>query len=74
MEKRNKVANSPEIEAKKIFSQVIDYESNLLKYFFDGDFTPPHGVTESEYLEKLYKKYVNLYLERARIVERRLKK
>ena len=64
MEKRNKVANSPEIEAKKI----------LLKYFFDGDFTPPHGVTESEYLEKLYKKYVNLYLERARTVERRLKK
>ena len=74
MEKRNKVVNLPEIEAKKIFSQVIDYENNLLKYFFEGDIIPPHGVTESEYLQKLFKEYVNLYLERVRILERRLKK
>ena len=70
----NKVANTPEIEAKKLFSQVIEFEYMLIEYFFEGEVKPPHGVTEDDYIKKLFEEYVKLYLERAKIVERRLKK
>ena len=71
MERYNRVVDSPEIEAKKILSQVIDFEYNLINYFSKGEFKPPHGVTEDEYFKRLYKEYVKLFLERAKIVERR---
>ena len=34
MEKRSRVADLPETEAKRIFSQVVDFEYNLIKHFF----------------------------------------
>ena len=73
MERYNRVVDLPEIEAKKIFSQVIDFEYNLINYFSEGKFKPPHGVTEDEYFKRLYKEYINLFLERAKKVERRVK-
>lgn len=73
MERYNRAVDSPEIEAKKIFSQVIDFEFNLINYFSEGRFIPPHGVTEDEYFKRLYKVYVDLFLERAKRVERKVK-
>ena len=68
MEKITKVSNSPEIEAKKIFSQVIDYEYKLIKYIFDD------YEIEDNYKKKLYKEYVDLFLDRAKMIERRNRK
>ena len=65
MERYNRVVDLPEIEAKKIFSQVVDYEISLLR--LDEE-------TEKEYLHKILNEYVKLFLERARIIERRSKK
>ena len=73
MEKYNRVVDSPEIEAKKIFSQVIDFEYKLINYFSEGEVNLPLGVTQDEYFKKLHKEYVKLFLERAKIVERRQK-
>ena len=69
MEKRSRVVDSPKIEARRIFSQVVDFECNLLKHFFDGEVSPPKGETEAEYLEKIYKEYVNFFLDRAEIIK-----
>ena len=74
MEKCNRVVDSPEIEAKKIFSEVIDYEYKLIKYFLEGEINFPLGETQDKYFGKLHKEYVKLFLERARIIERRSKK
>ena len=65
--------DSPEIEAKKIFSQVIDFEFKLINYFLKGKVNLPLGVTQDEYFNKLNKEYVKLFLERAKIIERRNK-
>ena len=66
MEKRSRVADLPETEAKRIFSEVVNFEYNLIKHFFDGE-------TEDEYLKKIYKEYVKLFLDRAEMVKRRAK-
>ena len=71
MEKRSRVVDTPEIEAKKIFSEVIDYEYKLINYFLEGKINLPLGVTQDKYFEKLHKEYVKLFLDRAKIIERR---
>ena len=73
MEKRSRVADLPETEAKRIFSQVVDFEYNLIKHFFDGEVILPRGEIEDEYLKKIYKGYVKLFLDRAEMVKRRAK-
>ena len=73
MERYNRYVDLPEIEAKKIFLQVIDYEFNLMNYFSNGSFNPPQGITENEYFERLYKEYLNLFLDRAKRIEKRQK-
>ena len=73
MEKRSRVGDLPEIEARRIFSQVVDFEYNLINHFFDGEVIPPRGDTEDKYLKKMYREYVKLYLDRAEVAKRRLK-
>ena len=73
MDRFNRVVDSSEIEAKKIFSQVIDFEYKLINYFLKGKVNLPLGVTQDEYFKKLHKEYVKLFLERAKTVERRNK-
>ena len=73
MEKKSRVGDLPETEAKRIFSQVVDFEYKLLKHFFDGEVSPPRGETEDKYLKKIYREYVKLFLDRAEIVKRRVK-
>ena len=68
MEKITRLADSPEIEAKKIFSEVGDYENNLIKNIVDND------EIENNYKNKLIEMYINLFLQKAKIVERRNKK
>ena len=74
MERISRFDDLPEIEAKRLFSQVIDFEVNLLKDFFNGEFIPPSGITDKEYLDKLYKEYIKLFLSRAEIIKRRYNK
>ena len=77
MEKRIRVVDTPVIEAKKIFSEVIDYEFKLINYISKGEFEPSHGVTninKYEYYKRFYKEYVKLFLARAKIIERRINK
>lgn len=71
MEKLSRDVNTPEIEAKKIFSKVIDYEYELINYYLEKNINLPVGVTQKKYFEGLYKEYVKLFLERAKIIERR---
>ena len=71
MERCSRYVDLPEIEAKKIFSEVIDYEFKLINYISKGEFEPSHGVTKDEYYKRFYKEYVKLFLARAKIVERR---
>ena len=71
MERNNRVADKPEIEAKNIFSQVIDFEFNLINCISKGKFILPNGVTEDEYYKRLLKEYVKLFLDRAKIIEKR---
>ena len=71
MERISRVVDLPEIESKRLFSQVIDFEVNLVKDFSNGEFIPPSGITDKEYLDRLYKEYVKLFLSRAEIIKRR---
>lgn len=71
MESSSRVVDKPEIEAKKIFSEVIDYEHKLLKFYYEGGIDIPFRVTHEKYFKEFQKEYVNLILERAKNVERR---
>ena len=71
MEKISRDVNTPEIEAKKIFSKVIDYEYKLINYYLEKNINLPVGVTQKKYFEELYKEYVKLFLDKAKRVERR---
>ena len=73
MERCSRYVDLPEIEAKKIFLQVIDYEFNLINYFSNDRFNPPQRITENEYFKRLYKEYLNLFLDRAKRIEKREK-
>ena len=68
MESKIRVVNTPETEAKRLFLHVRDLEIKLLYNFFNDNVTPPHGVTEDEYLRKLIKEYHKLYKERAKLL------
>ena len=61
----NRVVDSPEIEAKKLFSQVIEGESFLFAYFFES-YRPPDGISEEDYMKELREEYFKLRRERAR--------
>ena len=61
----NRVVDSPEIEAKKLFSQVIEGESFLFDYFFES-YYPPDGISEEDYMKELKEEYFKLRRERAR--------
>ena len=68
MKKITRLADSPEIEAKKKFSEVIDYEYKLIKNIVDDE------EIEKNYKDKLIKEYIDLFLHKAKIVERRNRK
>ena len=65
MEKLTKLSTSPEIEAKDIFSLVVKYEYKLIKSIDD------YNEIEKDYKNKLIRKCVDLFLHRAKIIERR---
>ena len=61
----NKV-DTPEIEAKKIFNNVIEGEEFLFDYFFEVYKLPPDKYTTKEdYLRDLKVEYLNLKREEA---------
>ena len=65
MEKLTKLSTSPEIEAKNIFLLVVNYEYKLIKSIDDSN------EIEKDYKDKLIRKYIDLFLDRAKRIERR---
>ena len=61
----NRVANTPKIEAKEMFSQVLEGESFLFEYFFES-YRPPDGISEEDYMKELNEEYLKLKREEAR--------
>ena len=61
----NRVVDSPEIEAKKLFSQVIEGESFLFEYFFES-YRPPDHISEEDYMRDLREEYFKLRREEAK--------
>ena len=61
----NRVADTPKIEAKEIFNNVIEGESFLFEYFFES-YKPPDGISEEDYMKELNEEYLKLKREEAR--------
>ena len=61
----NRVVDSPEIEAKKLFSQVIEGEEFLFEYFFES-YRTPDNISEEDYMKELKEEYFKLRREEAR--------
>ena len=61
----NRVANTPEIEAKELFLQVIEGEEFLFEYFFES-YRPPDHISEEDYMRDLREEYLKLKREEAR--------
>ena len=61
----NRVVDSPKIEAKEMFSQVLEGESFLFEYFFES-YKPPDHISEEEYMRELREEYYKLKREEAR--------
>ena len=61
----NRVVDSPEIEAKELFLQVIEGEEFLFEYFFES-YRPPDGISEEDYMKELNEEYLKLKREEAR--------
>ena len=61
----NRVADTPEIEAKELFLQVLEGESFLFDYFFES-YRPPDGISEEDYMKELKSEYWKLKREEAR--------
>ena len=61
----NRVVDSPEIEAKKLFLQVQEGESFLFEYFFES-YRPPDHISEEDYMKELREEYFKLKREAAR--------
>ena len=57
----NRVVDSPEIEAKKLFSQVIEGERFLFEYFFEDNRQPPYGKSKEDYMTELKEEYIKLF-------------
>ena len=58
--------DSPEIEAKKLFSQVIEGERFLFDYFFEIDKLTPDGSSKEDYMKKLKEQYFKIRRKEAR--------
>ena len=63
----NRVANTPKIEAKEIFNNVIEGESFLFEYFFESYRSPDH-ISEEDYMRDLREEYLKLKREEAKIL------
>ena len=61
----NRVANTPKIEAKELFTQVQEGESFLFEYFFES-YRPPDHISEEDYMKELREEYLKLKIEEAR--------
>ena len=61
----NRVANTPKIEAKELFTQVQEGESFLFEYFFES-YRPPDHISEEDYMKELSEEYLKLKREEAR--------
>ena len=61
----NRVVDSPKIEAKDLFLQVLEGESFLFEYFFES-YRPPDGISEEDYMKELKEEYFKLRRGRAR--------
>ena len=57
----NRVAYSPKIEAKELFTQVQEGESFLFE-----SYRPPDGISEEDYMKELKSEYWKLKREEAR--------
>ena len=71
MDEKVRIVDLPEIEAKKIFSEVIDYEFKLINIITKGEFETIHPLTRDDYYRRFYKEYMKLFLARAKIIKRR---
>ena len=66
MERKGRVVESPEIEAKILFNHELESENNHLVNFFDDKYLPPEEkITKEEYLIKLREEFINLLISRA---------
>lgn len=64
----NKV-DTPEIEAKKIFNNVIEGEQFLFDYFFECNKVPPDKYKSKEdYLRDLKEQYLKLKRDASRVL------
>ena len=61
----NRVADTPEIEAKELFLQVLEGESFLFEYFFES-YRPPDHISEEDYMRDLREEYFKLRREEAK--------
>ena len=61
----NRVADTAEIEAKEIFSNITEGEAFLFEYFFEIK-KPPDGVSEEDYMRDLREQYLKLKREEAK--------
>ena len=61
----NRVVDSPKIEAKDLFLQVLEGESFLFEYFFES-YRPPDHISEEDYMKELREEYFKLKREAAR--------
>ena len=62
MDEKVRIVDLPEIEAKKIFSEVIDYEFKLINIITKGEFETIHPLTRDDYYRRFYKEYMKLFL------------
>ena len=61
----NRVADTPKIEAKEIFSNITEGEEFLFDYFFES-YKPPDGVSKEDYMRDLREQYLKLKREEAK--------
>ena len=62
----NRVVDTPEIEAKKIFLNITEGEEFLISYVFESNKVPPVKYkTKEDYMRDLNKEYLKLKREEA---------
>ena len=64
--KMSNMVDTPEIEAKELFSQVIEGEKFLFDYFFEVDKQTPDGSSKEDYMKKLREQYFKIRRKEAR--------
>ena len=65
----DRVVDTPKIEAKELFSQVIEGESFLFEYFFES-YRPPNRISKENYMKELKSEYRKLKREEAKEIVR----